>query len=66
MRRFALKILHFRGDVNTVGSKQIYLCTVFLQNLHDVVVSAFCCHVKRRHEAADGGFKVNLSLNLRL
>lgn len=58
------KSSHFRVNVNTVSLQQIYLCGVFLQNLHDVVVSALCCHMKRRHETADGGFKVNLSVNL--
>lgn len=30
----------------------VYLRPVFLQNLHDVVVRSFCCHMERRHEAA--------------
>lgn len=45
-------------------SDRIYLGAVFLQNLHDVVVSALCRHMKRSHETAGRGFNVNLSLNL--
>lgn len=46
------------------ASHRIYLGAVFLQNLHDVVVSALCCHMKRSHETADRGFSVNLGVNL--